>query len=84
MVGATDFLGREIKAGDTVVYPVRRGSSMWLNKITVDLADEEHITGKNSFGRFITVRNLKNCVLVQPIEPSLPAITREAAEGDEE
>ena len=27
-----DFLGREIVAGGTVCYPVRRGSSMWLQK----------------------------------------------------
>ena len=27
-----DFLGREIKVGDFVVYPGRRGSDMWLVK----------------------------------------------------
>ena len=34
-VEAKDFMGNMIKAGDTVCYPVRRGSSMWLKKLTV-------------------------------------------------
>ena len=60
-----DFLGRAIVAGNTIVYPVRRGSSMWLNKLVVTQADAEHVTGLNSSGRWITVRNLQNCVVVQ-------------------
>lgn len=32
---ATDFLGQEIKVQDTVVYPNRQGSSLWMNKGTV-------------------------------------------------
>lgn len=31
----TDAYGAELKLGDTIVYPVRRGSSMWLQKATV-------------------------------------------------
>ncbi len=30
-----DFLGDEIAVGDIVVYPVRKGSRMWLVKGTV-------------------------------------------------
>ncbi len=30
-----DMFDREILAGDICVYPVRRGSKMWVNKITV-------------------------------------------------
>lgn len=30
-----DFLGQEIEVGDTIVYPVRWGSSMWLSKTKV-------------------------------------------------
>lgn len=29
---AVDYLGQEIKVGDTVCYPMRRGSNMWMNK----------------------------------------------------
>jgi len=62
-----DFLGRAIAAGNTVVYPVRRGSSMWLNKLAVTQVDDDHITGYNSDGRRITVKNLNNCVVVEPL-----------------
>lgn len=28
----TDFLGREIHVGDIIVYPGRKGSTLWMNK----------------------------------------------------
>ena len=62
-----DFIGRAIAAGNTVVYPVRRGSSMWLNKLAVTQVDDDHITGFNKDGRRITVKNLENCVVVEPL-----------------
>jgi len=30
-----DFLGNEIEVGDTIVYPGRASSSLWMNKATV-------------------------------------------------
>ncbi len=33
---AKDMFGREIRVGDLCVYPVRRGSSMWMNRITIN------------------------------------------------
>lgn len=30
-----DFVGRKIKSGDLVAYPVRRGSRMWLTSARV-------------------------------------------------
>lgn len=77
-----DFIGRAIAAGNTVVYPVRRGASMWLNKLVVTQVGEDgvdvngkpryHITGFNSDGRRITVKNLNNCVVVEPLPVALP------------
>ena len=34
-----DFLGQDIMIGDTVVYPVRRGSQMEMRKSVVDSVD---------------------------------------------
>ena len=45
---------------------------MWLNKLVVTQADDDHITGTNSFGRRITVKNLTNCVVVEPVAETLP------------
>lgn len=28
----TDYLGKEIKAGQTIVYPGRKGSALWISK----------------------------------------------------
>lgn len=61
-----DYMGREIKAGDTVVYPVRRGSAMWLNRMKVTLAERDFIKGLSPTGIWVTVKNLKNVVIVDP------------------
>ncbi len=62
-----DFMGREIKAGDTIVYPVRRGSRMWLNKLNVTMVEGEALKGYSPEGRLTTIKNLKNVVVVQPV-----------------
>lgn len=70
MTGATDFLGGEIKPDDTIVYPVRRGSSMWMNKLRVTQVLPTVVKGLNSEGRWIVVRNLKNAVVVTELLPT--------------
>lgn len=72
MIVARDFIGREIKAGDTIAYPVRRGSEMWLNKLSVQQVSPgikgPQVGGLNSKGRRVTVTNLGNVVVVQLME----------------
>lgn len=66
-----DYMGREIKASDTLVYPVRRGSSMWLNRLLVTQAIADAVTGTNPDGRRITVKNLNTAVVVPAPIPSV-------------
>jgi len=65
---AKDFLGRQIKAGDMICYPVRRGSKMWLKKLTVeavrDMPQGPCVSGTNDAGRRVSIYNLGNCVVV--------------------
>lgn len=61
-----DFMGREIKANDTIVYPVRRGSEMWMCEMRVTQVTKDYIKGYNPTGRINTIRNLKNVVKVEP------------------
>lgn len=63
----TDYAGHEIKAGQTIVYPVRRGSAMWLSEIKVTLVNPgtaPTVSGFNSEGRRVTVKNLLNVVII--------------------
>lgn len=60
---AVDFLGRTIHAGDTVVYPVRRGSKMWLAKLSVTQVLDDSLIGFNHLGKRITIHNLKNVLV---------------------
>ena len=65
-----DFLGREIKAGDTVIYPVRRGSRLWMNRMTVVSADGNRLAGVNLEGRRISLSHVANVTVVQLPEVS--------------
>ena len=67
----TDFLGRTIKAGDTIVYPWRRGSAMGMNKLNVTQVTDSNITGYSPSGRLLTLSNLKNVVVVEPVAPAV-------------
>jgi hypothetical protein len=68
-VEAIDFLGKPIQAGCTICYPVRRGSSMWLNKLSVEAVRSTPrgtcVSGVNGTGRRINIYNLTNCVVVE-------------------
>jgi hypothetical protein len=68
-----DFLGREIKAGCTIVYPVRRASSMWLSQMSVQQVTPKAITGYNPEGRRVTVHKFDTVVVVEPVKPATTA-----------
>ena len=69
-VPANDFLGHPIEVGHTVVYPVRRGSKMWMQKASVtevvqhDRTQPPLLVCLNPTGRKVTIQNLDNCVVV--------------------
>ncbi len=67
-VSAKDFLGNEIRVRDTIIYPVRRGSSMWLKRLTVDAvrdtANGVRVSGRNDAGNPVSIQNIQNCVVV--------------------
>ena len=66
MTEATDFLGRIIEVNDTLVYPVRRKSAMWMSRITVSKVESDVIHGTNPQGRFVKLTNLVNTIVVRP------------------
>ena len=52
----TDYLGREIKPGDRVVYPVRLSSRMWLTHGTVVEVTKVNEWGEKTRGSVPAVR----------------------------
>lgn len=70
-VSAKDFLGNEIKTTDTIVYPVRRGSNMWLKSLVVDAVRDTgrgvRVTGRNAAGNSVSIQNVQNCVVVTKV-----------------
>ena len=61
----SDFLGREIRPGDLIVYPWRRKSAMGLNKMNVIRVTPDSVGGYSNTGRPVTITNLKNVVVVE-------------------
>lgn len=61
-----DIMGREIEAGHVIVYPVRKGSQMWLKKLELSCVDELKGTlhGMNTMGVPITIKNLNTVAVV--------------------
>ena len=72
-MNVTDHVGREIKAGCSILYPVRRGSEMKLKQLTVQQVvpgDEQrsaYLSGFNTDGRRVYVHNLNNAVVIVPL-----------------
>jgi len=61
-----DILGRTIEVNDVLVYPVRKGSRMWLSRITVAKIESDAIHGSNPDGRRVKLTNLTNTVVIRP------------------
>ena len=61
-----DIMGRVIEAGHVVVYPVRKGSQMWLKKLEVSRVNEltKTLHGVNTMGVPITIKNLNTVAVV--------------------
>lgn len=69
---AVDCVGREIKPGCTILYPVRRRSEMKLKQMKV--RNEAALTlngrcvfGLNTDGRPVYVYNLENVIVAVPL-----------------
>lgn len=61
-----DFMGREIKAGDTIIYPVRKGYTVLMKEMRATSITAEQISGFNPEGRKVTVKNVQNVAVVLP------------------
>jgi hypothetical protein len=64
-----DMFGRVIELGDLCVYPVRRGSQMWMNRITVnsishDAAGEPRLAGQKQDGYPVRVTSLERVAII--------------------
>jgi hypothetical protein len=70
-IPANDFLDRPIEVGHTVVYPVRRGSRMWMQKASVteivqhDRTQPPLLVCLSATGQKVTIQNLDHCVVVR-------------------
>jgi hypothetical protein len=72
-VSARDFLGNLITVTDVIVYPVRRKSSMWMKKLTVDAVRDTtngvRVSGRNEAGNPVSIQNIENCIVVTSCLP---------------
>jgi hypothetical protein len=70
-----DFLGQELAANDEIIYPVRKGSSMWLRRIKVTQVLDGHtpvihgFASDGSSSRLIQLHNIQNVVKINALLP---------------
>jgi hypothetical protein len=69
---AVDFGGEEIKPGQKVAYPVRRGGDMWLRSMVVSHIETiraaepvYHVVGTNDGGRPVKLDHPDRCVIMK-------------------
>lgn len=73
MALAHDFVGRPIKMGDIVVYPVRRRSTMFLRKCKVLFIDTsgglpQIVAIDQATNRRVNLKVLDNCIVVPDLK----------------
>lgn len=54
-----DYVGKKLKVGDYIIYPVRHGSSMWLEEGTIVSFSKESKYGYRHLYANIRKSNLK-------------------------
>ena len=70
-----DCVGNEITGSSVVVYPVRKGSNMWMNRAQVkeiEFGVEPVLGCELPNGHRVRIKNIKNVAVVVP--PAPPAV----------
>lgn len=64
-----DFLDQEINAGDTIVYPNRQGSNLWMVKAEVLTVDTEgrRLSVRRTDGTVKTLTRVDRVTVVQTV-----------------
>lgn len=63
--GLKDKFSRAIKVGDVVVYPVRRGSCLYLNHATVTGVDGSALLATTDMNVKVKIRVVDRCAIVE-------------------
>lgn len=64
-----DFLDQEITPGDTIVYPNRQGSDLWMVKAEVLVVNEDfkRLSVRRTDGTVKTLTRVDRVTVVQPV-----------------
>lgn len=73
MIEPVDFLGKPIKTGDLICYPVRRGSEMYLRKLRLHTIQTIQtvkgpifkLIGSNDAGRQVSVEKTDRVIVIK-------------------
>jgi hypothetical protein len=58
-----DLFGRGFSVGDTIVYPLRQGSRMWMESAEVIDVKTASLGIKKDNGNKTTIRNFSSCII---------------------
>ncbi len=60
-----DYLNKTISVGDKLVYPIRRGSDMYLRTLVVNALNHGIVYGINDKGRSVKLTQTSRCIVVE-------------------
>ncbi len=60
-----DYLNKTIGLGDKVVYPIRRGSHMYLRTLVVEAINNGIVYGINDKGSSVKLSQTFRCIVVE-------------------
>ena len=61
-----DFFERLIRVDDIIVYPVRQGSRLWIEKAKVYDMHEDTLKIEKSNGNKTRLKNVSSCIIAPP------------------
>lgn len=60
-----DYLGKEVKVGDEIIYPLFKGGVLSYGHLTVEQISTDQIKGFNRFGRRNIIKRISTIIRVE-------------------
>lgn len=62
-----DFFGQRFQEGDTIAYPVRQGSCLWIETAVILEIGEDILKIEKPNGNKTRIKNYQNCI-IKPLD----------------
>ncbi len=61
--GLVDYFGKAFKEGQTIAYPVRQGSRLWIESAVITKVHENGLSAVKDTNKKVYIKNYYNCFI---------------------